>query len=105
MFQSKATNTHIRFSRDFANARAGELRPISWADLVAQFDAARVFKAVAGARTDATVASFDPRSARRIAAICNGKQGINPEDLANRKAPVPISRSANERLRERRPGK
>ncbi|MGX7893878.1 hypothetical protein [Tsuneonella sp. HG222] len=74
----------------------GELRPVSWSDLVARLDAVRGLRAGLeqapadrpGSERDA---SFDPGSARHIAALPDGKHGVNLDVLADGKAAGDIS--------------
>lgn len=71
---------------------AGEaLRPVTWSDLVAKLDAARDLRAALHAHDGEGEASFDPGSARHIAALCDGKPGVNLDDLVNGKAAGGIS--------------
>jgi hypothetical protein len=64
----------------------GNLRPVTWRDLVAKFDAVRDLRAELGTGEVAGGASFDPDSARHIADLAGGKPDINFDDLANGKA-------------------
>jgi len=66
-------------------AGADFLRPLTWSDLRARLEAARDFRASLRQAENGDIASFDAGSARRIAALANGKHGVNPSDLANRK--------------------
>jgi len=62
------------------------LRPLSWTDLVARLSAVRDMRASLEGRP-ASDASFDASSARCVAALHNGKHGVNPEDSSNGKSP------------------
>ena len=90
MFESKLPNGD---SAQPLDRGAGSLRPLSWHDLVARFDAVRELRAELGAGEAGGDASFDPDSARHIAELAEGKQDINFDDLANGKAAGGISRS------------
>ena len=63
-----------------------QLRPVSWRDLVARFDAVRELRVVLGTGETADGASFDPDSARHIAELDESKRDINLDDLADGKA-------------------
>lgn len=65
---------------------ADRLRPVSWPDLVAKFDAARELRAELGTGEVSGDASFDPDSARHIAELAESKLDINLDGLANSKA-------------------
>ena len=65
----------------------GSLRPLSWTDLVARLSAGRDMRASLEGRPSASDASFDASSARCVAALHNGKHGVNPEDSSNGKGP------------------
>ena len=86
MFEGKLPNTAAPRSLDQASPGQGRLRPVSWSDLVARFDAVRELRTELGIGETAAGASFDPDSARHIAEIGDGKPGINFDDLANGKA-------------------
>ena len=74
---------------------ADRLRPVSWSDLVAKFDAARELRAELGTGETGGDASFDPDSARHIAELSGDKQDINFDYLANGKAAGGKARSNN----------
>ena len=63
-----------------------QLRPVSWRDLVARFDAVRELRVELGTGETADGASFDPDSARHIAELDESKRDINLDDLADGKA-------------------
>jgi hypothetical protein len=65
---------------------AGSLHPVRWPDLVAKLDAARDLRASLLAHPEEGEASFDPHCAQHIAALCEGKRGINLDDLVDGKA-------------------
>jgi len=65
---------------------SGELRELNWSDLRARFEAARDLRAALEDANHSGPASFDAVSARRIAALADGKPIVNPDDLANGKA-------------------
>jgi hypothetical protein len=62
---------------------------VTWPDLVARLDAVRDLRVAM--RAGEGEASFDPGSARHIAALCDGKPGVNLDDLVNGKAAGGIS--------------
>jgi len=95
MFEGKPPNSGMSLPLDLANSEQGELRPVSWHDLVARLDAVRGLRAAIGAGETAGDASFDPESARHIAALENGKLDVNFDDLANGKPADGISRANN----------
>ena len=75
-----------------ASAGAGEdLRAVTWSDLVARLDAVRDLRSAMRSPEGEGEASFDPGSARHIAALCDGKPGVNLDDLVNGKAAGGIS--------------
>ena len=86
MFEGKLTSATVAQPLDGVPARQGTLRPVSWTDLVARFDAARELRTELGIGEASGEASFDPDSARHIAEIGEGKPDINLDDLANGKA-------------------
>lgn len=65
------------------------LRELSWADLVARLSASRGIRGgeQVGDQSVGIEASFDADCARRIAALHNGEQLINPDDSGNGKVP------------------
>lgn len=94
MFERKLPTIHAGLLTDLSNGERGNLRPISWSELVAQFDAAREFRSSLGAGEVSSDASFAPEPARHIAALCDGKPDVNLDGLGNRKPENAISRSA-----------
>ena len=69
----------------------GDLRPVTWTDLVARLDAARGLRTAFVPPNGDGDGSFDPLSARHIAALGGGKPDINLEVLGNGKATDGIS--------------
>jgi len=63
------------------------LRELTWADLVARLSASRGVRGTVEPADEGGEASFDALSARRLAAHHNGKWPVNPDDLADGKAP------------------
>ena len=61
------------------------LRPLNWSDLVARLSAARGLRPLGEGEDYAGDASFDAGSARRIAALHNGKYDVNPDVSGNGK--------------------
>jgi len=75
---------HEVVARD-ASGTAEGLRALSWGELVARLDASRDFRRVMEAQSGAPGGSFNRTSARHLAALGDGKPGINPFALANGK--------------------
>jgi hypothetical protein len=67
------------------DANGGDLRGMTWSDLRARLEAVRDLRASFGDAGEEHLASFDAHSARRIAALADGKHVVNPDDLANGK--------------------
>ncbi|HSQ95912.1 MAG TPA: hypothetical protein VLM18_07475 [Croceibacterium sp.] len=87
MFEGKLPgNAAKRTPFDASGGGNGTLRPVSWSDLVARFDAVRELRAEVGSGETGGGASFDPEFARHIAEIGDAKPDINLDDLANGKA-------------------
>jgi hypothetical protein len=95
MFEGKLNSVGPAPALDHTGGGQQRLRPVSWSDLVAKLEAARELRAELGAGETDGDGSFDPDSARHIAAIGEGKQDINFDVLANGKATGGISRSDN----------
>jgi hypothetical protein len=85
MFEAKLSRADAAQPLDRAVGGIGNLRPVSWRDLAAKFDAVRELRAEFGSGETAGGASFDPNSARHIAELTEGKPDINFDDLANGK--------------------
>tara|TARA_E500000305_G_C3928704_1_gene191720 strand:+ start:328 stop:660 length:333 start_codon:yes stop_codon:yes gene_type:complete len=68
-----------------ADPACEHLHELSWSDLRARFEAARDLRAALDETDLEAPASFDADSARRIAALAEGKPLVNPDDLANGK--------------------
>ena len=64
------------------------LRPLNWGDLVARFSAAHEMRSSCDEADESGEASFDAGSARRIAALHNGKHDVNPDISGNGKSPA-----------------
>lgn len=64
---------------------AGSLRGLTWSDLRSRLEAARDLRLSLHDSPEDHFASFDAHSARRIAALADGKHVVNPDDLANGK--------------------
>jgi hypothetical protein len=90
MFEGKPPHSGPFPSPDFTGA-GEDLRPVTWSDLVARLDAVRDLRSAMRASGGEGEASFDPGSARHIAALCDGKPGVNLDDLVNGKAAGGIS--------------
>lgn len=85
MFEAKLSRADAAQPIDHAAGGIGALRPVTWRDLAARFDAVRELRAELGTGETAGGASFDPDSARHIADLAEGKPDINFDDLANGK--------------------
>lgn len=85
MFEGKLPSARV--APDPADPSAGDvaLRELTWSDLRARLDAARDLHDSLHAGTRDQLASFDAQSARRIAALAEGKHVVNPDGLANGK--------------------
>jgi hypothetical protein len=94
MYEGKINRAGIMPPLDLPEAGQDDLRAVKWSDLVAKFDAARGLRAELGAGEADGDASFDPDSARHIAALAGGKQAVNFDNLANGKTTGGNSRSA-----------
>jgi hypothetical protein len=81
------------------------LRPVSWSDLVAKFDAVRELRAALGSGEAGGDASFDPDSARHIAELAESKHDINFDDLANGKGAGDMDRVYPDRAGREAPRK
>jgi hypothetical protein len=93
MYEGKLSHAGPAQTFDRTGAAPDRLRAVSWSDLVAKLEAARELRAELGAGEGGGDGSFDPDSARHIAALGEGKQDINLDDLADGKAAGSISRS------------
>ncbi len=85
MFEGKLPLARVPHDSPQVDGDAGGLRGLTWNDLRARLEAARDLRAVLHDAADDQFASFDAHSARRIAALSDGKHVVNPEDLANGK--------------------
>lgn len=66
-------------------ADGDSLRELSWSDLRARLAAARDLRLSLAQAGPQDLASFDAPAARHVAALANGKDSVNPSDLANGK--------------------
>ena len=85
MFEGKLPSARAAPELAEDPAEAGALRELTWSDLRARLEAARDLHDSLRAGAEDHFASFDAHSARRIAALAEGKQVVNPDDLANGK--------------------
>jgi len=85
MFEAKPPLA--REPHDSANdtGDAESLRGLTWSDLRARLEAVRDLRSSMHDAGEDHFASFDAHSARRIAALADGKHVVNPDDLANGK--------------------
>ena len=93
MFEGKIPSAEARTPHLGVKEQGSELRPVSWGDLVARLAAARELRSALHEELHGE-GSFDPDSARRIAARGECKAGVNPEDLVNGKVPGARYRSS-----------
>ena len=96
MFEAKPLS-----AADFAPSESRDsnpaLHPVRWSDLVAKLDAARDLRASLLGHAGEGEASFDPHSAQHIAALCEGKRGVNLDDLVDGKVTGGISGAIEDR--------
>ncbi len=89
MFEGKSPFSPQPTGSPTAPVDGDSLRELSWSDLRARLAAARDLRAsLARSAIRSPVrdmASFDGQSARHVAALASGKDGVNPSDLANGK--------------------
>ncbi len=64
---------------------SGDLRALSWGEIAARLAAAQDYRRLAASRNPFACGSFNLVSARHLAALGDGKPGVNPIALANRK--------------------
>lgn len=84
MFEAKSLSPARHGLAEFEDS-ARSLHPVRWPELVAKLDAARDLRASLLAHAGEGEASFDPHCAQHIAALCEGKRGINLDDLVDGK--------------------
>jgi hypothetical protein len=83
MFESKIVQAgRVDAAADRASAEDG-LRALAWGELSARLGAARDFRRLMAGGPGAGAASFDPSCAHHLAALGDGKPGINPIDLSD----------------------
>ena len=97
MFEGKPVRADFEQSFDQSNGDGGDLRRVTWPELVARLDAARDLRTVLGDQQAGGDASFDLASARHIAELGEGKHGVNLDGLANGKGPSGISGQTEQR--------
>ena len=85
MFEGKPLQAPVPHDPAEDGGHAESLRGLTWSDLRARLDAARDLRTSLRDSPDEHLASFDAHSARRIAALAEGKHVVNPDDLANGK--------------------
>jgi hypothetical protein len=96
MYEGKFSRTGGAYPLDPAESGPEELRAVSWSDLVARLEAARELRHELAGGEAGGDASFDPDSARHIAALGDGKLDVNLDDLVNGKAAGANSRLDND---------
>lgn len=90
MFEGKLPSLPLGRGAAANPAEGDSLREISWSDLRARLEAARDLRASLDCDGREALASFDAPFARRIAELGEGKEVVNPSDLANGKGNCPI---------------
>jgi hypothetical protein len=85
MFEGKMPSARAMTDSTDLSADNHALREMTWSDLRARLEAARDLHDSMQAGTRDHLASFDAHSARRIAALAEGKHDVNPDGLANGK--------------------
>jgi hypothetical protein len=85
MFEGILPATPATRGAEAIQTASDSLRELSWPDLRARLDAARDLRLSLAHGPDEDPASFDAPAARRVAALANGKDAVNPTDLANGK--------------------
>lgn len=100
MFEGKTPIAPGANSSERGKTVAEELCALEWGDLVTKLAAARDLRRELAATDASTLASFDADCAQHLAAHHDnppqpfphekGKHGVNPDDLANGKAPAAI---------------
>jgi len=88
MFEGKPPHPRDARALDSEPRDIDALRPLSWGDLVARLSAVRGSRPPFDGAEGGCDASFDARSARRIAAHHNGKQDVNLDVSGNGKGPA-----------------
>ena len=102
MFEAKPLNAAPYATSEMQDS-GRSLHPVRWPDLVAKLDAARDLRASLLAHAGEGEASFDAHCAQHIAALCEGKRGINLDDLDDGKGTGTISGATDERATGRDP--
>lgn len=87
MFEGKPLQGRDPQPEETTSDTSDELRPLTWGDLRTRLDAARDLRTASACRVEDRLASFDANSASRIAAQADGKEAVNPDDLAICKGP------------------
>ena len=81
MFEGKLPKAQKAQDSAVQTRCADSLRAMTWSDLRARLDAARDLRSAIVDSDHEAPASFDVHSARRIAALANGKEAVNLDDL------------------------
>lgn len=92
MFEGKPPVAPVAKGQESGDSAGEGLCAISWTDLVAKLAAARDLRAELSDCAEIGVASFDALSAQHLALHHDkhppeGKDSVNPDDLANGKGP------------------
>jgi hypothetical protein len=86
MFEGKSSHHGYEGGESGKSSAGGSLREVAWGELISRLAAARDLRCELGASTATGEASFDPESARRIAAARgDDKPEINPDALGDGK--------------------
>ena len=96
MYEGNILHIGQELAASDSTGSAESLRLLSWGELVARLAAARDFSRALKKRFCTDGGSFHRTSARRLAAFGDGKPGINPFALANRKMAESMSGNVTE---------
>ena len=96
MFEGKVPATPGSTGVEAALADNDSLRELSWSDLRTRLEAARDLRLSLANGLLQNMASFDAPAARHVAALANGKDAVNPADLANGKGTGPITLASHD---------
>ncbi|MEO5707336.1 MAG: hypothetical protein ABIT10_09860 [Alteraurantiacibacter sp.] len=96
MFEAKLTTPPAEPGPQASSADSDSLRELSWSDLRARLNAARDLRVSLARGLAQDLASFDAPAARHVAALANGKDAVNPTDLANRKGTGSITLASHD---------
>jgi hypothetical protein len=96
MFEGKLPAQPVTIRVDALAVDGDSLRALSWSDLRARLEAARDLRLSLALAGPQDPASFDGPAARHVAALANGKEAVNPSDLANGKGTGLMTLASND---------